>query len=337
MLDYDPYVSAAFTAYPTPLLGTNYCVMAYPSLENSQFAIVATADNTTVTITPTTNEYLQYGTNSYTVTLQQGQTCQTYDSGYFNDVTGVTGTWIASDKPVGVFAGASLAYVPINYRFGNPLVQEQLPVEQWGMQALSMGFAGRTNGDSYRVLSAYSNTVVSITGLVVTVNDDYSLTFSNETVVVTNQAGQFYDIIVDGPVEFQASQPVQVAHFANGSEFDVEYGANGDPCEILLPPTGHYLESNSVITLPDDYISGDFYTNNLNVIVAQSAITNTLVDGLPVPATNFLAIGNSGYYGAQLSVTNSGTHTVSSSQPVGVVVYGWGSYDAYGYFGGVVK
>jgi len=38
----------------------------------------------------------------------------------------------------------------------------------------------------------------------------------------------------------------------------------------------------------------------------------------------------------RLSVTN-GTHTVTSSQPVGVEVYGWGLADAYGYFGGVVK
>ena len=34
---------------------------------------------------------------------------------------------------------------------------------------------------------------------------------------------------------------------------------------------------------------------------------------------------------------NSGVHTVTSSQPVGVQVYGFGYCDAYGYFGGVVK
>jgi hypothetical protein len=36
-------------------------------------------------------------------------------------------------------------------------------------------------------------------------------------------------------------------------------------------------------------------------------------------------------------MTNSGVHTVTSSQPVGVEVYGFGLFDAYGYFGGVVK
>jgi hypothetical protein len=75
----------------------------------------------------------------------------------------------------------------------------------------------------------------------------------------------------------------------------------------------------------------------LNIIVAQSATNSTSVDGSIVAATNFVAIGTSGYYGAQIVVTNSGVHTVTSSQPVGVEVYGFGPYDAYGYFGSVVK
>jgi hypothetical protein len=107
------------------------------------------------------------------------------------------------------------------------------------------------------------------------------------------------------------------------------------------PPTGHYLQTNTVFTLPNDYITGDFSTNYLNLIVPQSALTNTLVDGSDVAATNFVPIGTSGYYGAQLSVTNdvSGatSHTVTSSQPVWVQVYGFGYADVYCYFGGLVK
>jgi hypothetical protein len=75
----------------------------------------------------------------------------------------------------------------------------------------------------------------------------------------------------------------------------------------------------------------------MNLIVAQSAIINTLLDGSPVAATNFVPIWTSGYYGAQHTITNSGAHTVTSSQPISVEVYGFGIYDAYGYFGGIVK
>ena len=58
-------------------------------------------------------------------------------------------------------------------------------------------------------------------------------------------------------------------------------------------------------------------------------------------ATNFVPIGTSGYYGAQRPLTNdvfgATTHTVTSSQPIGVQVYGFGYTDAYAYFGGLVK
>jgi hypothetical protein len=356
--------STAFTGYPTTLLGTNYCVMAradsLPYTPQggyySQLAIVATADTTTVTIKPSATANLEGHTNSYTEILQQGQTYQINswddtDDDYTNDVTG---TWIASDKPVAVFAGANTAYVPdTNTLSANPLLQEQLPVNTWGTNALAMSFAGRTNGDSYRVLAAYSNTVVTITGTVVTITNEpddgvnpWGVTTSNEVLTFTlTNAGQFYDIIVDGPVVFQASQPIQVAQFANGNYSDdaVNSGGvvgEGDPCEILLPPTGHYLTTNVVITpigLDSEGNPFDFDEHFLSIIVAQPAISNTLVDGSHIASTNFVAIGTSGYYGTQITVTNTGVHTVTSSQPVGVEVYGWGEADAYGYFGGIVK
>jgi hypothetical protein len=82
----------------------------------------------------------------------------------------------------------------------------------------------------------------------------------------------------------------------------------------------------------------------LNIIGPQPALTDTLVDGSTVAATNFVPIGTSGYYGAQLSLTNRAyvriSHTVTSSQPIWVQVYGFGGYygyDAYCYFGGLVK
>lgn len=142
---------------------------------------------------------------------------------------------------------------------------------------------------------------------------------------------------LDGWVQFQSTKPIQVAQFANGTDFDHNNEPfEGDPCEILLPPTGHYLTKSIVVAPPNDGVTGDFTTNYLNLIVAQLAANSTWVDSSIVAATNFIAIGNSGYYGAQIPVTN-GTHTVTSSQPVGVEVYGWGEADAYSYFGGVVK
>ena len=345
-----PAASTAFTAYPTPMLGTNYCVMARASSifgksYHSQFAVVGTVANTTVTITPSTNAGLagSMWTNSFI--LNQGNTYQINSSNIEGDVTG---TWITSDKPIAVFAGAELAYVPSQYtQASNPLNQEQLPVEQWGTNVVAMSFAGRLNGDTYRILSAESSNIVTISGIVVTVisyGQPWTVTTNYETLTTNLTAGLPCDLILDGPVQFQSAKPIQVAQFANGAESDYVTNTHGiagegDPCEILLPPTGQWMNSYTVYTSTNDLdeVIGDFDENFLNLIVPQSATNAVSLDGSLVAATNFVAIGSSGYYAVQLVITNSGAHTVTSSQPVEVQVYGWGLQDAYSYFGGIVK
>ena len=328
--------SAAFTAYPTPMLGTSYCLMARPSLVDdypyysafSQFAVLATEDGTTVTIMPSTNAYLVGQDTNYNVNLDRG--CLYQINGYGD----VTGTTITSDKPIAVFAGASEAYVPdASTQAANPLVQEQLPVEAWGNQVLALSF-GRPGGDSYRVLCATNTTVV--------------ITTTNGVLTNNLAAGQPYDAILDGPVQFQASNPIQVAQFALGGD-DTNYLVQGigDPCEILLPSTGHYLTSCTVAIQTNDYVTGDFDTNFLNVIIPQSAIATTIMDGVAItnfaPLANFEQVGSSDYSAARIPVAPGSTHAISSSQPVEVEVYGFAvpslahpyGEDAYGYIGGL--
>jgi hypothetical protein len=209
-------------------------------------------------------------------------------------------------------------------------VQEQLPVAAWGNQVLALSF-GRPGGDFYRVLAASTNTQV----------------WTNGVLAANLQAGQFYETNLDGPVQFQANNPIQVAQFAQGGKTDNE---EGDPCEVLLPSTGHYLTSYTVAIPTNDYVTGDFDTNFLNVIVPQSAIPTTMMDGVAI--TNFVAlanfeqVGSSDYSAARIPVAPGSTHTISSSQPIEVEVYGFAVYnyinghvgqDAYGYIGGLTS
>jgi hypothetical protein len=302
----ESYSRYTFAAYPTAVLGTNYCVMALPG--NSEFAIVATANNTTITITPSTNADLSNSeSNSYVVVLQQGEAYEAWSG-----PGDVTGTVITADAPIGVFAGSAVGYV--NAPIENPLAQEQLPVADWGDEALTLSFAGRTGGDAYRVLAVNNGTVVRTNGVVAT----------------TLQAGQFYDTIINGAVQFYGSNPIQVAHFANGERYDNPPGFLGSDTEILLPPTSQYSTSYTVYSLP-------LTTNFVDIVVANNATLTTL-DGTNISllTTNFPAIGTSGYFGVRIPVL-PGPHTISGSQSVQVEVYGFQYFTAYGYVGGAIN
>jgi len=332
-LAYELGASDSFAAYPTPMLGTEYLLMARPSYVSqdfsSQFAIVGTASNTTVNIFPSATADLatNTGSNTLTITLQPGSTYEIYSR---NDYDDVTGTIITSDHPIAVFAGANRAYVPDgDTTSANPLVQEQIPVAAWGTQALSLSF-GRPGGGSFRILSVTNTTVV--------------ITTNNGVLTANVTGGQPYDVILDGPIEFQANNPIQVAQFALGGDYLNYNRGFGDPCEILLPPAGHYLTSYTIASGTNDGITGAFDFNYLNLIVAQSATSNTFVDDTNVASSNFVAIGGSGYAAARISVPQGSTNTIRSSQPVQVQVYGFaswtngfGGYDAYGYIGGLLS
>jgi len=69
-------------------------------------------------------------------------------------------------------------------------------------------------GDTFRVLAAYSNTVVTISGIVVT-NSNGSYGGTNYAVVTTNRdAGQFYETILLGPAQFQSTKPFKLLSLA---------------------------------------------------------------------------------------------------------------------------
>jgi hypothetical protein len=101
------------------------------------------------------------------------------------------------------------------------------------------------------------------------------------------------------------------------------------------------LTSYTVAIPTNDYVTGDFGTNYLNLIVPQSAIPTTSMDGAAitnfVALANFQQVGSSDYSAARIPVAPGSTHRITSSQPIEVQVYGFGFDDAYGYIGGLVS
>jgi len=304
-----PTTTDAFLGLPVDVLGTRYTVMSWEAgFGRSQFGVAASADATTVTITPAvaTADGHAAGT-PYTVTLSRGQ------SYLATGVTGdETGSIVTSDKPVAVFGGNECANVPGPTFFAcDHLTEQQPPDSAWGSSFLTVPLKTRIGGDTFRILASEPGTDVSIDG----------------TPVATLGAGEAHTQIIAGPAQITSSSPVLVAQYSNGTTFD---NVTSDPFMMLVPPFEQFQTGYTVST-PD----AGFATNAANLVVPDASVGEVSVDGTAVPASAYTAIGTSGFSGAQVDLT-LGSHTIAGpGTPFGAFVYGFDSFDSYGYPGGL--
>lgn len=313
-LNRQQYTTDAYLGIPTDILGKDYLVLTTTAYSKPQFGIVATVDNTTVTITPKVTNLGATRTagQAFTITLNAGQTYQFQA----NNNTDLTGTSISANHPVAVFSGDNLAFLPsISYGSGDHTIEQLPPVSAWGKNYLSVPLATRLNGDTFRIVASANNTVVQVNG----------------TIVATLQRGQVHQQIIAGAAQITANEPILVAQYSNGSIYD---GVTSDPFMMLIAPYEQYLGSYTVTTP-----ASGFTTNFINVVAPQDAIGHLTLDGQTIASESFTAIGSTGFYAAQLPVS-LGSHVLADSRPAGqgapfgVTVYGFADYDSYGYPGG---
>jgi alpha-tubulin suppressor-like RCC1 family protein len=261
----------------------------------SQLAVVAVENGTNVEITLP-------GGAPESVSLDRGQV-------FLRTAPDVTGTVVTSTKPVAVFGSNQCTNVPPGASFCDHLVEQMPPTSTWGQNFVTMPLATRLNGDTFRILAAENGTAVSLNGVV----------------VANLNRGQFHERIIAGPAQITASKPVLVAQYSNGTGFD---NVTSDPFMMLVPPFEQFLTGYTITT------PATGFGNHLNLVVDTSGVGSILLDGVAVPAGSYVPIGTSGFSGAQVAITQ-GSHTLSSPFPFGVSVYGFASFDSYGYPGGM--
>ncbi len=307
-----------YLAHPVNVLGKTYRAMGYTWLQNdllSQMAVIATENDTRVTITPSVRT--QKGRPPgvpFDVKLNRGDVYQVipkYDPSGNSDLTG---TLIESDKPIAVFSGHNCAYVPDPKVKACNLLIEQLPaLQSWGRQFFVGTLAGRSSA-VIRVLATNDSTHV----------------FENNRLVATLNAGQFYENKNQTQhTMLTADQPVLVAQYSKG--FD--NGDNvGDPMMIMIAPTEQFLASYRFATP----VRGSWH-HYINVVVPTHTLDSLFLDDKAVDRKLFQPFGLSRYSIGQIEVS-FGTHVIRGPEPFGLYSYGFGyddaSYDAYGNGGG---
>jgi hypothetical protein len=315
-LNDEQFTTDAYTALPANVVGTSYTVLAFGAGAggNSEFSVAATKDGTEVTITPSVDGG-SGGTRAagvpYTVTLNQGQEYQLQATANPEDLTG---TKITSTAPVSVFGGQQCANIPTqSYSACDYVVEQNIPEDAWGASFLTEPLKTRSLGDDFEMVADQNETHVSLNG----------------TLVATLNAGEHYAQEVEGPSEWTSDKPIQLAQFSNSSTYDE---TTGDPFMITIPPYSQF-ETSYTITTPVN--SNTTFENYVNLVVPKSAVGLVEIDGTPVPASEYKAIGTSDFEGAQVDLT-PGSHVITGNgEPFGAFMYGFSEYNGYGYFGGM--
>jgi hypothetical protein len=313
------FTTDAFLAIPVNSLGQEHIIMSYlaqtGASERSQFGIVASQDNTTITITPSVNASGHIAGIPYTITLNRNQAYQ------LKTVTNasvpnpdLTGTIVVGDKPISVFGSHLCASIPIGFGFCDHLTEQLPSTDTWGKDFVTASLKLRTGGDIFRVLASTNDTEIRLNG----------------TLVSTINRGQFYELSLPSNSfnQITTTKPCLVAQFCKGGTVD---GVVSDPFMTIVPPKEQFFGS-TVFSTP----ATGFINNFVNIITPNAGVGLIKLDGVTIASSEYTAIGSSGFSGARITIP-LGSHTLTAPNiAFGAFVYGYDTDDSYGYPAGQV-
>lgn len=313
-LNHDNNSSDVAVIYPVESLGTEYLTMCYkPHLDttrpehgrNSEFVIVASQENTKVTITPTQTTDGSHAANvPFTITLGKGELYQV--QAVRDDLTG---SHIVSDKPVAVYAGSLSTTIPFEATGGWDHMYEQMPpVNTWGREYYTVPLLTRSK-DYFRIMASQDSTRVTI-----------------GTGSVYLNRGRFYEFTLNTPARIFADKQILVSQYSQSRNNDNV--TNGDGFMIILSPVS---QAKKDVTF-EAYTSTIIKVYFVNIVVPSSEAGKIELDGNLIgnfsPFTDDLR-----YSYAQVPIS-SGTHRLRNLNPDGgfiAYVYAFGGNEAYGY------
>ena len=298
-----------YLALPTPGLGTNYYVMSYASTRytGSEFAVVATLNNTAVTITPSAAGATKLAGVAFKVLLNIGETYQLENPANAD----MTGTLVSANKPIAVFSGHRCTDIPSGKDSCDYLVEQLPDVTLWGKTFHTSPFSGRARY-TVRVIASQNGTTFT--------------TMPPGLITGTLNAGQFADVVLTGAAEFVSNNPVLMAQFMRGNTDDA--AGKGDPSMVIVTPaelgtTDATFGVHGLAGTTLDY---------MNVVTETAALGTLKLDNVVVNAALFTPIGGTSIYSTGTIPVAPGAHSLLGAVPFSALVYDFGiSLDAVSY------
>lgn len=330
------YSNDATLLFPTHVLATDYTAItgdativgadgfSVSDVNTGAFvAVVATEDDTTVTLYPT----VALHPGAYQgVVLDRGQVLTAISSERGAPTYGnLSGTRVVADKPVAVFSGSVATSEPssANDCCADHLEHQMPPLAAWGTRYVAAPAASAVGvGDDaslFRIVGAFDGTTL-----------EYSPA-APPGAPTTIGAYEMVQFVTDAPFAVRSTEedkPIAVAQFLLSNQYLGGLGRPGDPSMIVLPAVEQF-QNKYVFLMPQGYA-------NNRVTVVRPDTAAVVLDGIELPTVGFQPLGifgNVDYTYAHLEL-DPGSHVLESDAPVGIIVSGHSSDVSYGYAGG---
>lgn len=327
-LNYRLQSSDVAVIYPTESLGKAYFAMCYSprnvgtTESNSQFLIVASEDNTTVTITPAMNtDQGRPARVPFSVNLNKGQSYQVQSSNSAIYGQGdLTGSSVTADKPVAFFSGSKATPIPVSGYSGysyDHLYEQIPPVSTWGKEFYVVPLKLKIR-DTYRVLAAENGTQVKIEA-------------TNTTVSLNKGEYYEFELTANQASRILSNRKILLAQYCRTQRADGNNGV-GDPFMIILSSVAQKISDVTFEAYESARIENIFY---VNIITASSETGSMILDGKNI-GSEFRPFPDGAYSYAQVAISK-GTHRLRNSADKGgflAFVYGFGNSgdtESYGY------
>jgi hypothetical protein len=299
--------------------------------QGSYLTIVASVDDTNVTITPSVATLAGPGIPAgqpgqpFMIQLDEGDVAEVMTKSANASLTGTRVETPDLAHKVAVFSGNECTFIPTNVFACDHLEEQIAGVRLWGLHFIASRVPNRSANDPslWQIYASEDDTQI-------TINANAAVTGipMNNFMLDAGQVLEFYaggNAMHPGDFEVNASKPIAVLNYMTGAQ---NAGANntGDPAMVQLSPVEQFLP-RYVVLVPGTWITDV-------AVVAREAGAQILLDGAPIADNLFVQVANSGYEVARVPVAD-GVHVFDGGEePFSVVIVGYDSFDSYAYLGG---
>lgn len=318
------YSNDASLLLPSTAMTGNYRITGYPGWQLASMgpfvAITGTQNNTSVTVKLSGMGDIIGGSGiasanangQVTFSLQAGEVAELVGSPYGD----FSGGLVQADKPVQVISGMPCRFIPDETAACDHIEETVFPAETLGRHyflTVPTGPAGAPVGHVVRLYGNVNGTALTYPG---------GAPAGAPSVI---NAGQVVDLgIVSQDFEVLGDHEFAALSFQVGAQF--LNSEQGDPAQSIATAVEQY-RVKYIFLAPQDY--------DINFVdVVQPLTAQVTLDGAPVSVSPTPISSNYGVARVQLGAGNGGAHVLTSTEPVGIQVLGYGSYTSYQYPGG---